>query len=87
MNDSTGTVQLLQGMVGELKKYTQPGSRKWVIGTGNFHRDQIVLKLSETEYIRFRLYAKYCKSRISVDKELTGKDNAPEWYGVYIVYL
>ena len=77
-------IDLLQGMTGEIKKLTQPNTRKNILATGSFWRDEIIMRLGHSTYfVRFKLFHKFILKQIDtkqIDKKRLGADIAKFWY-------
>lgn len=89
-------VQLLSMQAGEIKKSTQPATRKKRLGTGTFYQDTFIQKLGEKGgkkgvnagpyYIQWRLKNRYSRQKIPIKKGETSKDVADWWYQNWSVH-
>lgn len=88
INNLSLNLQVLQGMGGEIKKWTQPNTRKTIVATGSFWRDEVIIKIANsTYYIRLKLFTKYIMQPIFVDKKKVPHDMSPFWYYYYCIFL
>ena len=65
---------------GAIKRYTQPGTEKGLIGTGAFHDCCIYWELNNNYYLEFKLRSKYVKKLLPVNE----KKKTTDWNSEFI---
>eukprot|EP01084_Bolivina_argentea_P175515 303925_1 len=88
INGHSYTINLLQMMAGEIKKSTQPCTRKKILGTGTFFSGAFILKLGSDCYVEWRLKTRYAKKQVmvSADANCRRADVAEWWYQCWGVH-
>ena len=96
INNQFYKVQLLSMQAGEIKKSTQPTTRKKRLGTGTFHEGAFIQELgvkggtkgtdAGPYYIQWRLKNRFTRNRIEIKKGETSKDVADWWYQNWSVH-
>lgn len=96
INNQFYKINLLSMQAGEIKKSTQPCTRKKRLGTGTFHDDAFILQLGARNgvkgidagpyYIEWRLKKRFTKNQIKIKKSERSKDVANFWYQNWSVH-
>jgi len=89
INGEQFELDLLKMMEGEIKKLTQPNTKKMIVGTGSFKDKEIVFKLGEHYSMRWKISARFLREKkheIKVDAKAVRGDIAQFWFQNWCVH-
>ena len=86
INDEVYIIPLLTMQAGEIKKITQPTTRKHKLGTGKFYKGAFYMKLGEKHFLEWRLKTRCTEKLVELSKDQIRSDIAHFWYQNWSVH-